>query len=540
MMHTLKSFFCPGEASPDECRGQAQDNVRWDALSSCVLVAAIIAQILLWPALPRFVDIYYHLSVASGFNAAGGYVTHDFWEWAPAGRPHLYPPLLHFILLALSRTGLPWITVGKIAESILTIGLLAALWFAVRSISGRRIAFFAVLAAWTAFPLHLAVGTLLPFTLALTLGLLALAALDRGRFIAAGIFLGLGFYSHLMMGGVCLAACLLYTLLSRGLRGRGFAACAIAVTLAAPLLWYEWVNRTAFGFVQVRESRSFQIDPIVHGLALAGLVLTLRRCGRSLAPVCLAAAMMALLPTHRVRFISGHGMIAAAWLAALAPDWVWTRMSQAESLARRKPLILAGIVAIFIVFPMIHVNSAKHALRIGTRDRTPLRMIPSSTPSEDYPRDCCICQARNQYDSIAALLKANTEPDDIIWSDYSYGAGIVSLLSGRAMSSFMMLEVPPREKINPLLAAKVHIWFKSEVEDIASSMNPVVSALNMKLLEENDLAWVWLNPKPAAKTVVSPVRVPTPAAITLIILLLAGAVADMIFLRSSKVTAQAG
>lgn len=527
---------------------------KWNAYSMLLLALMAAVQVLQWPDLPRFVDIYYHLSVASGFEKAGGFVTWDYWECAPAGRPHLYPPLLHFLLMALSRAGLPWIAAGQLAESLLTVGLFASLWYAVRTFSGPRAAFFAAMASWSCFPLYLAAGTLLPFTLALLLGLPALAALGRGRFVAAGILLGLGFYAHLLMGGVCLAAAIMFSLLCRERRTGGLLACAGAMIIASPFLWYAWAGRAAFGFVRVREFRAFQVDPLVHGFALAGLVIAVRSlrgilwtargpsctgetcagrpaqdpdCGL-IAPLCLAAAMLLLVPTHRVRFISGHGLVAMAWMAALALDRLWPRIMRARPGVARHVAVACIVVAFAVAGPMVHVNTAEGTVRPGFRDRTLLRCPPPADPSAEYPKEGGIFRAKKEFAQIAAAVRANTAEDDIIWSDYNYGAGVVSLLAGRAMSSFMMLEVPPPKQSYPLDAARVHIWFKSAKDgDVPARMNTITGALGMKLLVENDLAWVWLNPMPAAKTAVPRPAVPAMPAMAAACVLLAVAAADL-------------
>src|SRR5512136_318206 len=85
----------------------------WDFYSCVIFFIAIFFQVLQWPRLPLFIDCYYHLSVAQGFSDAGGWVGRAFWEYAPYGRPHLYPPFFHILELFLYKSGLDFITIAR-------------------------------------------------------------------------------------------------------------------------------------------------------------------------------------------------------------------------------------------------------------------------------------------------------------------------------------------------------------------------------------------------------------------------------------------
>src|SRR5207253_2172437 len=46
-------------------------------------------------------DLTYHLSTAQSFVRDGGMSLTETWDSLPLGRPHLYPPVVHFFLAIL-------------------------------------------------------------------------------------------------------------------------------------------------------------------------------------------------------------------------------------------------------------------------------------------------------------------------------------------------------------------------------------------------------------------------------------------------------
>ena len=100
----------------------------WTSYSALLLILFLFFQITQWPFSPKFLDAYYHLAVMKGFEEAGGYVTSAFWEYAPAGRPHLYPPALHILMLSFYKLGLSAISVARLVDLAAYPIFLFAFW----------------------------------------------------------------------------------------------------------------------------------------------------------------------------------------------------------------------------------------------------------------------------------------------------------------------------------------------------------------------------------------------------------------------------
>ena len=98
----LMSFQEAGSDPPSGRIPFSSDQL-WNLTAGLIILSVAILSAAQWPAYPYFLDSYYHLTVIEGMRQAGGPVLHAFWESAPEGRPHLYPPLFHLLWLPAIR-----------------------------------------------------------------------------------------------------------------------------------------------------------------------------------------------------------------------------------------------------------------------------------------------------------------------------------------------------------------------------------------------------------------------------------------------------
>jgi hypothetical protein len=165
----------------------------WTLLSGLILLVITVLPLARWPAYPPFLDSYYHLSVLQGFRDAGGPTLHAFWETAPEGRAHLYPPLFHLLYLPIHLLGLPLINLARL-WCTLSMPILA--WTAWRVFSltvSARLCALILLSLITPFSFFLSTLNHPPATLALTAGLGILLAVVKNRWLAGGGLLALAF-----------------------------------------------------------------------------------------------------------------------------------------------------------------------------------------------------------------------------------------------------------------------------------------------------------------------------------------------------------
>ena len=106
--------------------------IRWEYGIVVVIISFVIFFALRCDLYPVHLDSYYHLSMARAFEKAGGVVVKDFWQYAPYGRPNLYPPFTHLLLLVLVKLNFKLITALKLVSFFVFPALLVTLAFVIR------------------------------------------------------------------------------------------------------------------------------------------------------------------------------------------------------------------------------------------------------------------------------------------------------------------------------------------------------------------------------------------------------------------------
>lgn len=101
---------------------------RYDLASLGTIILIFIFLVVRFNYLPQYVDAYYHLSVAEGFIKSGGWVGWSWWDYAPRGRPQVYPPFYHFILVFLEKIGISGLNSVRVTEVIIPLIFFLSLW----------------------------------------------------------------------------------------------------------------------------------------------------------------------------------------------------------------------------------------------------------------------------------------------------------------------------------------------------------------------------------------------------------------------------
>ncbi len=473
---------------PREPRSTAAPNPSWGLFTLAVIAAAAFFEILQWPLTPRSLDMYYHMAVADGFRQAGGYVTQAFWEYAPAGRPHLYPPLLHFILLALRSLGLSVVDSARLVEVAAHPVTLWALWASVRKFSGPSAAFFAVLFWASVHSVYAAAFNFPAETLAFVFGLGAFAAFEDRNRPRAVLFLALAFYSHGLFPWVLAAALVLYGFASR--RPRGAALTAFAALLAAsPFLAHQIFHAGSFHFERVVEDTRLEIDLTVAAFAIAGFFLFLKGKIRAAAPLCLLIAAAPFLFVYRARLTGGHGLVGAVWLAALAAEQAYDLIASRRA-ALGRVFLAAGAVWIAVVSPLAVFTASGARFEWGAATFSKLLRHPVSDVRTSG------LYHEKYVGEIVDAVRAHSAPDEIFWTDLNYAGALVSALSGRATSTAALREVRPDVPADPVAAAKVAVCFKTDDGGEPAWVEPFAKKYGLDLADETTWALIYKNPRP--------------------------------------------
>lgn len=407
-----------------------------------------------WAGFPFVLDPYYHLLVAQQVVAAHGPLAYEWWEYAPIGRPHLYPPVLHLLLATLLQLGAAPLAAIRLATAVLVPGLLLSLYLVARRLVTPSAALVCLWAAIVPAAFHLHGGVALASTVGLIELLWLLEALESRRWLAAGLWLTLLCYTHLGLPWIALASVGAYAWLRPVVR-REVARTALGLLPAIPWLWHVLSHRAAISSVRPYENLVVDVMPGLLAAGALGAWVCWRLRQRYLLLIACGLGFGLLAFHYRFRWLSGEGLLPVILLAGVGVHWLAQRVSRAAEGSGRHLLVSGGLVVLLCLSPTIVRQGT--AWQVWWPDSGPVRLL---SPSELRPRQLGARFAVRLSEQAARVVSLATSPGEILWSNASYMAGLVAALAGRPTSSAMLSEVGASALGSQVSAAQVIVWFK--------------------------------------------------------------------------------
>lgn len=280
------------------------------------------------------------------------------------------------------------------------------------------------------------------------------------------------------------------------------ASILAGIVTAAPFLIYQIHFKDFFGFVTARENSLWEADLLVYGLLIPALwgYTKLKVNANVRWALCLMLGMLPLVLTHPVRFFGGQGMMGAALLAAVMLD----AMAKNEKWLKADAALRTSVSAFFLFFVLFLAPHAEwrpdiRKLSLGWADRTMTRFVRPDLASNVRDNSFSIFY-KKPYQEIAKVIRENSKPDDILWADFPYVAGIMSLLTDRATSCAMLAEMRPYEESNRLSDARILLWFRDKDGQPLQGMWETARQYDLKLIQETEMGYVFQNPKDFKKS----------------------------------------
>lgn len=484
---------------------------KWDFLSLSLLILSLLLQAIRLPFFPLFIDIYYHLAVMLGFNQAGGYATHVFWEAAPFGYPHFYPPLLHIAMLLLYKLGLSKIAIAKILDFLLYPSFLLAAWLIFRRVISERFAFFALLVASSAYSFYLSFVNNHAASLALIICLCTFYCLTRGRTIASAMLFGLCFYIHLGMGGLFVAVFFLYGLFNRQNLKICLKMISGGVIIALPLLLYVYHLKGSFTFYGSMENYLLEINLLIYIGAILGLSFFLKKKKEYYFFLSCVLGMLPLIIAYRFRYLSFQGLLGIIFLCSIFIDELYSSISGRFA----RVIFIIGTSFIFLfVSPVIEIDNANISINIwGSNLSKQLVSLKNSFQQEKYYKDKLDVRNSKIYDEaslsdILKIIKEHSDKDDIIYANFRYAAGALGVFSERSVSTVMLQEVKSEVNFDPIAYAKVIVLFREEDGTLNLRSTHLAEKYKLTHISDTELASVYLNPQPKGRRVIVKALIP--------------------------------
>ena len=474
-------------------------NFSWDFYSKAIIAVFVLFQLMRWSMLPQYMDIYYHLHTAEGFLKAGGYSTWDFWQYAPVGRPHIYPPFFHIILALLMKIRLSPMFLARFFEVLTPVAFLIVLWNFIRKSFDNRLAFFVLLASFSLFSFCLSLSNNIPAALALIFGIIAFDQFFRKGAWRALIFFTLMFYTHIGVSWFFIFTLGFYGLFNSHARQKCLGLLSASIILAAPILIREFnllINNPAIGF-GLNEKYFSKIKVIDYLFAAYGLILIVKIKGRYRIFVSLLAASLVFL-IYPYRFFPAEGFLPVILLVGVA----FTHLFDKFKLAKKRIKIISALVLIYFVFlsPTVSVNKdeagGKLNFNLNLYDSAFYNILFARGTSPWFPEE---------YSSASSIIEENSQEDEIIYSTINPVGVILGSISQRPTANALLPEIGPATQFDPLLNAKIVIFAQ---DDRPGLINYAIEHYKLKKLGENKLFILYINPAKLESAKVSKAALP--------------------------------
>ena len=459
---------------------------RYDLASWGVLALIVILSVSRLNYLPQYIDAYYHLSCANAFIKSGGWMGIDWWNYAPVGRPNLYPPLYHLLLVVLKKIGLSGFNAVCLTEVAAAPALFFVIWFVFRKIVSSLFSFFLILLLSSFFAFYSSVTANIPATIALIFGFLSWFSFWRGKEISALVFLALAFYTHAGIPWIFVFS-YLALLLARNLFKPAVKVILGSVCLAFPLLWHQINYHNFVVFSVLGESKYAHYSLIILAAATAGILFSLK--GKKEAYRYLFFGFLLgswiIFFKYRYRFFSAQGILGFAFFGAffLSQFTKWLK----HRFKKRIYWFTFSLLVLYIFFMHSSIDLSDGKQKFNLFNSTYYNLISGKFSqllefnTLFYPR---------YYGPLIALIKENSKKNDIISSNLRITAGMCSALSNRPTSSALLEEVHPFGEVRLYQPAKFIIMVKPQEK----YWQRLIKKNQWLKVYDNDIAAVFFNP----------------------------------------------
>ncbi|OGX26993.1 MAG: hypothetical protein A3J51_06335 [Omnitrophica WOR_2 bacterium RIFCSPHIGHO2_02_FULL_45_21] len=470
--------------------GNYQVKYSWDSYSKLIIVSFSVLQIMRWRILPQFMDIFYHILTAWGFIQAGGYSGWDFWQYAPVGRTHIYPPFLHIVLAFLIKSGISKIILVKFLETAAPITCMLTLWYFVKRNYSSRLAFFSMLMLGSSFSFYSSLSNYLPATLAMIFGFLGLDELFKVRFVRPALLFTLCFYTHIGMSWFFALSVILYGLFDKRYARVFFAAFAFALILSAPMLYKQLTGLRYISISGIGNEKYFcEFKTIDYLLAFNAIWLLRKKDKKYRLFLAFFLSSLIFLP-YPYRFINAQGYLPIILLSAMALDYLYEKFWDKRRYTKPLSIFLFGYILLFS--PTVAMNKD---MEKGGRIKYKIHLADSALinlllPGRNERIFSSLVWLPNEYLSLSQLIRENSLAGDIIYSKLYLLGIIASSLSERASANGLFPEIAPSGKFDPFLVSKLIVVPQDEDREMFEA---ILKNYHLQKVGENRLFIVYKN-----------------------------------------------
>jgi len=469
-----------------------KNNLDYDFLSGLAIAGFTLLQVLRWKMFPQFMDFYYHIHTAWGFVQAGGYSSWDFWQYAPFGRPHIYPPALHLLLAFFLKLGFSPVILAKALEALLPPVFLFSVWFFIRKEYGRRLALFFVITFASSMSFYLSLSNNIPATLALLCGIWAYSRLIHKKVFSAALLLALSFYFHISVPWVFVLAFFFIILFEKKSRKTTSVVLLLGLLLSLPVFYRQITALRSVSLGGALETQYSEFKPLEYALATIGIfyIWRLRRDLVFFISLLLGSFFLILYP---YRFFSAQGYFPVILLAASGLEGIVIYLSD-KKIKKLLVLLLCCYLFFFsvtIFVPRIAENNANPRAYLADTAFVDM-LLPGHNPrlastSLWYP---------DEYLYALRVIRENSSDAEIIYSPSYFISVCLAAISGRATAGALFPEIGPSAEFDPFSVSRVIILTQDQRQE---NRDRIIARYGLRRLGESKIFAIYLNPSPSGK-----------------------------------------
>jgi hypothetical protein len=346
------------------------------------------------------------------------------------------------------------------------------------------LAFFVTLMFSSSFSFYLSLSNHIPATLAFIFGFLAFDGLFQKKILKSLFLLTLCFYTHIGVSWFLAFSLFLYGLFNKEYKKGSLIILISTFILSLPILLKQIIGikyLLVFGW-QMPERYILQIKIVDYLLAVYGIILVSQiddKKYRFFLSLFLASFIFLVYP---YRFFSNEGFLAIIFLSALSLQRLYETFKDKKYMK-----FLSVFVVFFILFfsPTISMNRSNY--KICLFDSAFMGMLLAKGETIWFPEE---------YLSASALIKENTDTDDIIYSTLNIVGIVLASISERPTANALLPEIGTPKKFDPVSVSKIIVFCQ---DDNSYTVNRIVNTYNLTKIGENKIFILYKNPSSHTK-----------------------------------------
>lgn len=220
-------------------------------------------------------DWSYHLAIARMFVDHHS-IFWDYYEFAPIGRPHLYPPFLHFIFALSNIIGMDWLFIQKFYGILIYPISLLSVFFVSRDLFGKKVGLLSVIILSASYNYWWWQISIAPTSLIFALFPLSMWAVYKKKTVLSIVLLSIFLWTHFSSFLVVLAVAIF------GIIKRDYLKYSLKIIIVSLILYLPWAIHVLLNLDWIHGNWSSIVNMPTFGIltivfSILGIYYLLRR-----------------------------------------------------------------------------------------------------------------------------------------------------------------------------------------------------------------------------------------------------------------------